>query len=407
MAGKAHRYRYAAGTMRRLLLLLGSVVLVVSACTYESSGTTVEMTVADGGDSLPAIAPADIVFEDQFVEGSSVLVTSVTMPADGFVVLQSDEAGSPGEVIGLSAPLGEGIIANVPVPFFTPLLEEATVHATVHIDMDMDGLFDYEPPDGLIDVAAERDSGEVATCSADIDILAPLAPASVEVAEQTSDGRSLVVGSVDLPSSGFVVIQSDEDGEPGAILGVSDLLPAGESSDVEVELDPWLSSTEAIWAVVWVDRDRDGVATIEAEDTLDGVALTIGNEYALVQQTISVTAVYPVAIGVDDQESDGTEVEVALVTMPAAGFVEVLADDDGVPGARIGLSGLLRTGTSTNLTVELDEPLTEDGTVWVRVIIDYDGSGDVSQDDLQGFVSQDEEALSSLVLTVVEEDAGD
>jgi len=404
MAAEAHKDRYAAGTMRRLLL--AAALLVASACAYESSGTTGTTAAVDEGVSLPATAPADIVFEGQFIEGSSVLIASVTMPAGGFIVLRSDEQGSPGDVIGVSAPLGKGIIANVPVPFFTPMLGASTVHATVHIDMDLNGVFDYEPPDGLVDVPAERESGEVATAAAEIKLLAPLAPASIEVGEQTSDGTSVVVRSVDLPAGGFVVIQADEDDGPGTVLGVSDVLPAGKSTDVEVELDPWLTGTEALWAVVWVDRDGDGIANIEAEDTLDGVALTIDNEYAFVRQTVDVTAIYPVTISVDDQEGDGTKVDVAQVTMPSAGFIEVLDDDEGAAGSRIGLSGLLGSGTSTGLEVEFDEPLTEDATIWIRVIIDYDGSGDLSSGDLDAFFSQEEEALASLAFTF-SEDGGD
>jgi len=292
------------------------------------------------------------------------------------------------------------------VPFFSVLLEESTVHATVHIDVDEDGIFDYEPPDGFIDVPAERASGDVATAAAEVRLLAPLAPASIELDEQTSDGRVVVVGTVDLPSSGFVVIQSDNDGEPGTVLGVSAMLPAGESTNVEVRLDPWLRDDEDLWAVVWIDRDRDGLATIDVEDTLDGMALTADNEFAFTHLPIDVRAIYPVTIGVDDQEGDGTNVNIALVTMPSGGFVELLSDVDGEPGARIGFSGLVPTGTSTDLEIELNEPLDEDGTIWVRVFIDYDGDRELSAGDLLGFITQEEEALVSLAFTFSEEDGG-
>ena len=321
--------------------------------------------------------------------------------------MRGDEAGNPGEVIGVSAPLGEGIIANVPVPFFTDLPVASTVHATVHIDMNGNRVFDYEPPDGLVDVPAERDLGEVATATAAISLLAPLDPASIEIAEQSTDGTTVTVGVVDLPADGFVVIQSDDGGAPGLVLGVSELLPTGENTGVVVELDTWLAETEDLWAVAWVDRDGDGIANIEAEDTLDGVALTFDREFAFARQTINVIPIFPVTLSIDHQEGDGSNVRVALVTMPSAGFIEVLDDEEGEPGARIGLSGLLPRGTSTDIEIELDEPLTSDGALWVRVLVDYDGNEELGLDDLQGFISPGEEALVTLAFTIGEGDDGE
>ena len=70
--------------MRRVLpslvvLLLVAVTLAAAGCSYESSGITTT-TVADLATEPPSTNPADLVFEDQMVEGSVVVIASVTLP---------------------------------------------------------------------------------------------------------------------------------------------------------------------------------------------------------------------------------------------------------------------------------------------------------------------------------------
>ena len=109
--------------MRRVPLSLaaGFVALALAAggCAYESSGTTTT-TAVDPAAVPPATGPAALTFADQMVEGSVVVVASVTTPAAGFVVLQSDAAGTPGEVLGVSELIGRGTYVPTGHIPFTP-----------------------------------------------------------------------------------------------------------------------------------------------------------------------------------------------------------------------------------------------------------------------------------------------
>jgi hypothetical protein len=69
------------GTWGIVVCVLVAAGMLVSGCAYESAGTTTT-TVLDPAQVPPATGPAAIVFEDQLVDGSAVVVGSVTLPAD-------------------------------------------------------------------------------------------------------------------------------------------------------------------------------------------------------------------------------------------------------------------------------------------------------------------------------------
>ncbi|MEX0826839.1 MAG: hypothetical protein WD184_08845 [Acidimicrobiia bacterium] len=360
-------------------LLLAAALVVVPACAYESSGTTTTVTAAPE-DTPPPSAPAEIVALDQQIEGSSVLVESVSLPSPGFVVVRRDAGGSPGEVIGISELISTGVISRVPVPFFLPIVEETTVHLTVHIDMDRDERFTYEPPDSFVDEIATTAAGDPATTTALLTLLAPLSPADVFVDPQTNNGTTLDVASASLPSPGWVAVHQSEGGEPGVVLAISDLLPAGITTGLVFDLDPALASTQSVFVAVWIDRDQDGI--FDPEDGLDEIGVRDTGALALENPVITVLSRSPGDLFVLDQESDGTSITLDSVQFPAPGFVEILSDDDGAPGTRLTVSDLIQAGVFPDLEVEFEEALTESAVLWVRLWIDFDQDGTLSDEDL-------------------------
>jgi hypothetical protein len=389
--------------MRRFVVPAAlALALAASGCAYESSGTTTT-TVIDPADAPPATGPADIVFADQMVEGSAVVVGSVTLPAGGFVVLQSDAGGAPGEVIGVSDLIGRGTVAGVAVPLFFPLDAEAVVHATLHVDMDGDGQFRYDPPDDFIDLPATLANGEVATAAATVGLLAPLAPAAITLAPQRIDGAAVVVAEVTLPAAGFVALHASEDGVPGTMLASSGLLPAGTTLDVTITFDPPLEASQQVIAVLYVDRDRNGVADLTSAGSPDDVAQGIDGGPARAAAEITVVRIAPAGLELEDQEGDGTVVVVASATLPSAGFLELRADQGGAPGRLLMVSDLLPAGTATDVGLELADALTGDATLWVRVRIDFDGDGTLAEGDPIALTEEGRRAQASLAYTFVEE----
>lgn len=366
---------------RAPLVLLLAFGLAAGACAYESSGTTTTTEPAVGREPVDT-SPADLVFEDQRVEGSAVVAASVSMPDDGWVVVRADQTGSPGDVLGISQLLKKGVIADVVIPFTLPLEEDQVVHATIHVDGDRDGSFTYEPPDAFIDEIATLANGDPATVSALIELLPPLEGGDVAIEEQRTDGTSLDVAMAFLPAPGFVALQRDVEGEPGEVFAVSELLLAGPAADIELALDPPLRATQKVWAVVYVDRDEDGV--LDPAEGRDEVAVRDDGTLAAASAAATVVLLDPVVIVVEDQEGDGEAVVLAEVSLPAPGFIEILTDVDGEPGTVIGRSRLLVEESYTALEVGLDEPLVEDTMLWARARIDFEGDGAADPDDPVG-----------------------
>lgn len=81
------------------------------------------------------------------------------------------------------------------------------------------------------------------------------------------------------------------------------------------------------------------------------------------------------SISASDQSGDGSTVLVDEVTIEGAdGFVVVHLDDGGAPGEVLGHSEISE-GTSTDVTVTLDSPVTEDVTLWPMLHFDAGETG--------------------------------
>ncbi|MBI4094096.1 hypothetical protein HY417_03980 [Candidatus Kaiserbacteria bacterium] len=80
---------------------------------------------------------------------------------------------------------------------------------------------------------------------------------AVVVMEQ-KPGSNITASSVFLASPGFLVIHEDVGGAPGAILGASALLQAGESTSVDVVLNRATRDHERLHAMLHSDVDGSG-----------------------------------------------------------------------------------------------------------------------------------------------------
>jgi hypothetical protein len=278
------------------------------------------------------------------------------------------------------------------------------VHAQIHIDMDRDEAFTYEPPDAFIDVPGTSANGDAAMVTAAINLLPPISPAVVTLAEQRTTGDVIEVLAVELPAPGFVVIREDDQGEAGRFLGVSALLPEGPSANVPVTLDDRLDISAVLFASIYIDRDGDG-ALMVGPGTADQIAQGADGLEATIGVPVTAVPLTPVQLVADDQESEGTEVAVS-VTLPAPGFLVLKTNAAGAPGAVVAVSDLLELGTS-DVVFPFDPALTEDATFWVEVRIDFDGNGELDEDDPLGITAADDPAQTSFLVTLpVPDDEG-
>lgn len=94
---------------------------------------------------------------------------------------------------------------------------------------------------------------------------------AIYVAEQAL-GRSVSVSLTRLEKSGFVVIHEDADGAPDKILGVSGLLPVGETENPKtITLSRVMRDGEIIYAMLHIDNGDGKFDAADDKPALDSV----------------------------------------------------------------------------------------------------------------------------------------
>ncbi|MDZ7678865.1 MAG: hypothetical protein U5K29_09965 [Acidimicrobiales bacterium] len=117
----------------------------------------------------------------------------------------------------------------------------------------------------------------------------PMSPAELSVEDQSGDGTTVQVASVTLPADGFIAVHAD-DGGPGPVIGSSDLLPAGESTDVEITLDEAVSGDTTLWPMAHIDTNLNGTYDFGSppEPDADGPATFADGEVAVLPLDYSI-----------------------------------------------------------------------------------------------------------------------
>lgn len=168
-----------------------------------------------------------------------------------------------------------------------------------------------------------------------------LAPAELVFEAQVSDGLSIVVASVTLPSAGFIAVHGDADGSPGPVIGHSDLLPAGTSTGVEVMLDAPLDATGRVFPMAHIDVNQNGEYDfLPPDDTVDGPAQNGDGSVAVVGAEVTVEAGSAAPANITISGFDfGAPIALAV------GETVTIRNEDAVPHTWTSAEGLFDSGT--------------------------------------------------------------
>lgn len=170
--------------MRKLIGLLLALGLVAAACgsdDTQTTATTAATTTATEAPTTtatteaeemagPEMSPVELVVDAQTSDGSTIVISSVTLPASGFVAVHSNLDGAPGPVIGVSDLLSDGTSTDVTITLDQPLAATDMVFPMVHIDVDEDGVYTFMPPDNAIDLPGTTADGDVAVAGIEITV---------------------------------------------------------------------------------------------------------------------------------------------------------------------------------------------------------------------------------------------
>jgi uncharacterized protein (DUF2141 family) len=306
-------------------------------------------------------AEASITFEDQTSDGASVTVANASnaeTPYYAAVWTVDNETGDPAELLG-AAQVTENETSNLTVDFAGPINESQTLIAAVHPDADGNA--------STVDPVAD-DIRASDTANVTVETTGPPTEASVTFEDQTSDGTGVVVADAANPETPYyaaVWTVDNETGEPETLLGAAQVTE-NASSDVAVDFEEPITESQTLIAAVHPDADGNA-------STVDPVADDIR---ASDTANVTVEATEPPAtasLSFDNQTSDGSTVTIANVSFDETPFyVAIYGSNESEEMTIIGLQQVIED-QATNLTVALDEPLTESGSVVAAVHADEDG----------------------------------
>ena len=235
--------------MRRLTTILAALTLLVAACGDDDDATAAPDAGDDAAES-PPMGPAELSAEDQTSDGGDVTVRAVTLHADGFVVIHADADGSAGPVIGHSDLLTAGEATDVVVTLDEPLAATATVWPMAHIDTNVNGAYDFAPPDVTDDGPATFEDGEVAMLPIEVTVDGSADDAAAEDGATSGEAATVSIseftfepGTLEV-ASGATVTWTNEDGVPHTVTaGTPDAVgdafdePVDAGETAEITLD--------------------------------------------------------------------------------------------------------------------------------------------------------------------------
>jgi hypothetical protein len=281
-----------------------------------------------------------LTVQDQSIdETGEILIGSVTVPAAGWLVLYSDAAGSPDEVLNTAA-LDAGTTTDV-ILSVDPYQVTQVVHLQLWRDEGVRGEFEPNGPD---EPWQTNGMPVDAAISLQIDVSAP----TIVVADQevTTEGK-IVADAVVATAPGWLVLRADEDGDPGTVLGQTPVIP-GETDNVVIFFD-WRRATRRLHALLYTDQGEPGLFEPDGSD----------EPVVFRGETVAVTFVVdlPPDVFVIDQPATTGEVIVDRAVINTPGWIAVYSDFNGFTDRLLGYAPL-EAGVNQEVSIPIEGTIT-------------------------------------------------
>jgi hypothetical protein len=215
--------------------------------------------------------------------------------------------------------------------------------------------------------------------------------AKLEVAENQLGADELVVKSVTAPEDGWLVVHLDNNGKPGARVGLT-AIDKGESTNVRIKLKD--VTTPKVIVAVHADRGKDNKFDFDmmAKEMSPDRPFFVNEKELASEVTVRGFGVKAddgtAAIVVSAQPGARQTLTIDRALAPTGAWVVVHADDGGAPGARVGLLQV-PAGETVGAIVQLyPVPLTND--LFVAVHADRGEAGTFEFDMMNKINSPDQ-----------------
>jgi hypothetical protein len=300
-----------------ILLLAASLALSAAGVAGASAGAIPSGKLGEqpgqaqsGANTTPqnaSSANATVEFSNQTVNGSTVTVKRVTLPTSGFIALDSTGPGEEGfleeSTIAVSQRLSAGTHRNVTlrinqsppggVANQTTLNSTGTYEAVLYRDSNNNSHFEFITSGRSTDrplIVGSGSNARLALDSARIIVrgsrgdpnATPTPTASVQFADQRTNGSAVTVRSVTLPQGGFVIVHNESylrGGDPTqTAIGLSGYLSAGTHQNVSVALvNGSVQQSQTLVAVPAQDTDNNQTYDYVRSDGFRDVPYTAEN----------------------------------------------------------------------------------------------------------------------------------
>jgi hypothetical protein len=282
---------------------------------------------------LPAITVAD----QEVGEDGLIRVENVLAPGPGWLLIHADEAGAIGPILGL-AYLDEGInedlVIAIPWRQATPRL-----YAALYEDSSRPRRLDY--PDADLPVLVN-----------DEPLVIPFAvtlPPDVFVLDQPVANNQVIIERVISHGPGWLVVQVDDGGSPGLIIGYAPLV-AGLNERVVVTV-PRASATAQLFVMLHQDVDPIGEFNYPRADlpvTYQGRLMT-----PFTFRTNAGNYLYTYDQSLNRSPDGGATVTVPLAVNDVNAWVVIHNDANGNRGDVLGMVWL-PIGINRDISISID-----------------------------------------------------
>jgi hypothetical protein len=316
---------------------------------------------------VDATQPSISALDQQVNPLNRVIVRNVIAAQPGFVVIYEpdDEAfNGLGARLGV-APVGFSLSSEVAVELNRDVRDGEQLLAVLHLDRGMPGVFEYPGPDDLV-----RDA--TGPVSALFRVSVPsMGVTAISARDQDANPLNTVrIAQVVYDSAGWVVVQADNSGQPGAVLGHA-AVSAGVRPDVAVTLSRDVVNGERLWATLHVDAGTMGTFEFPG---VDMPAVAAGGQPARSSFVISLRDNVVEALSQSPGEVTTLILVERVFARQDAFVVARLADMNGEPGEILGAM-LVSAGLHESFELPTERPMRDGDEIILTLHADSPADG--------------------------------
>lgn len=329
---------------KKITLMLFAMAVAFVGCNDEED------------DMAPMNPTGSLTVSDQaLTENNSIIISSVTLDMDGWIVVHASTAdGGPvvPDIISEPKMVSAGTASNVEVMLNSDveIADGDVVWVMLHTDDGTSGTYEFDGSNGL-DGPILDDNGNIVMTSIALSVNSE-PTGTLTVMDQTLSQNMVHVSNVTLDRSGWIVVHASTGEGPvvPAIISEPKMVSAGSTDDVMVEITDFTDLSDGATLYVMLHTD-DGTAGEYEFDGANGFDNPIFDEEGNIVMT-GITVSAP-SISVENQVVSENMVSIGEVKAAVDGWLVIHADNgEGAPGDVLGQT-MVMAGANSDVMVDL------------------------------------------------------